>query len=109
MTLGILAIAASTFACAASFSPSWSPQDGLSLATSKAEARVRVYIRTGCAANANYYTADGLPWYAVRAYYFGGPWSGPGYSYTVWSDHAARNGFRLHARHRDQGRRRHHV
>jgi hypothetical protein len=28
----------------------------------------------------------------VRAYYFGGPWSGTGYSYTGWSDYAGRNG-----------------
>jgi hypothetical protein len=56
-------------------SPTWSPQDGLALTTSKADARVRVYIRTG-------YAADGLPWYAVRAYYFGGLWSGPGYGYA---------------------------
>src|SRR3954452_10834582 len=31
----------------------------------------------------------GLPWYAVRAYYFGGPWS---YGYSGWTDYAARNG-----------------
>ena len=91
-TLGTLAIAVSTFACALSFSPTWSKQDGLSLSTSKAEAGTRVYIRTGYAASAAYYTATGLPWYAVRAYYFGGPWSGPGYSYTGWGDYAARNG-----------------
>jgi hypothetical protein len=91
-TLGTLAIAVSTFACALSFSPTWSKQDGLSLSTSKAEAGARVYIRTGYAASAAYYTATGLPWYAVRAYYFGGPWSGPGYSYTGWGDYAARNG-----------------
>jgi len=28
----------------------------------------------------------------VRAYYFGGPWSGPGYSYAGWDDYAARYG-----------------
>ena len=92
MTMGTLAIAVSTFACALSFSPTWSKQDGLSLSTSKAEAGTRVYIRTGYAASAAYYTATGLPWYAVRAYYFGGPWSGNGYSYTGWGDYAARNG-----------------
>jgi hypothetical protein len=37
----------------------------------------------------HYYTNDGLPWYAVRAYYFGGPWS---YGYSGWTDYAARNG-----------------
>ena len=36
--------------------------------------------------------ARGVAWYAVRAYYFGGPWTGPYYSYTGWSDYAARNG-----------------
>ena len=93
MTLSTLAIAASTFACALSFSPTWSKQDGLSLSTSTAEARARVYIRTGgYAASAAYYTATGLPWYAVRAYYFDGPWSGNGYSYTGWADYASRNG-----------------
>ena len=91
-TLSTLAIAASTFACALSFSPSWSEQAGLSLTTSTAEAATRVYIRTGYAASSNYYTATGLPWYAVRAYYFNGPWSGNGYSYAGWSDYAGRNG-----------------
>ena len=75
--LGALAIAASTFACVLSFS------------ISQAEARARVYIHGG---TGGYYTATGLPWYAVRAYYFGGPWSGPYYSYAGWSDYAARNG-----------------
>lgn len=42
----------------------------------------------------NDYVADtsGLPWYAVRAYYADGPWSGPYWSYTGWSDYAAQNG-----------------
>jgi hypothetical protein len=74
---GALAIAASTFACVLSFS------------TSQADARARVYIHGG---TGGYYTATGLPWYAVRAYYFGGPWSGPYYSYAGWSDYAGRNG-----------------
>jgi len=86
--LGALAIAASTFACVLSFSPTWTGQDGLSL-TSRADARARVYIHGG---TGGYYTATGLPWYAVRAYYFGGPWSGPYYSYAGWSDYAGRNG-----------------
>jgi len=91
IALSTLAIAASTFAFALSFSPTWTEQDGLSLSTSTAEAGARVYIRTGYASSANYYTGSG-PWYAVRAYYFGGPWSGNGYSYTDWADYAARNG-----------------
>ena len=89
---GKLAIALFTFACAASLSPDWSKQGGFSLSASKAEAAARVYITRGYAVSGNYYTATGLPWYAVRAYYFGGPWSGPGFSYAGWSDYAARNG-----------------
>ena len=61
---------------------------GLSLTVGQADAAARVYIYGGNP----YYTATGLPWYAVRAYYFGGPWSGPYYSYTGWSDYASRNG-----------------
>lgn len=76
MTLSTLAIAVSTFAC-------------LSLSTSTADARVRVPIY---GATGGYYTATGLPWYAVRAYYFGGPWSGVGWSWAGWSDYASRNG-----------------
>jgi len=64
----------------------------LSLSTNPAEARARLYISPHYAAHAVYYTAAGLPWYAVRAYYYGGPWSGPGYSYNGWSDYAAQNG-----------------
>jgi hypothetical protein len=61
-------IAASTFACAALFSPGWSEQGGVSLSIDKAQAQPR------------------------RAYYYGGPWSGPGYSYAGWEDYATRNG-----------------
>ena len=91
MTFRTVAIAASTFACAALFSLGWSEQGNLSLSVNKADARARVYI-TGYAARAAYYTSEGVPWYAVRAYYFDGPWSGPGYSYAGWADYAARNG-----------------
>ena len=52
-----------------------------------ARARVPIYGTTG-----GYHPVTGLPWYAVRAYYFNGPWSGPGYSYTGWSDYAGRYG-----------------
>ena len=79
-------ISASVFACAAVYSPGWSERGVLSLSIGKAEAAARVYIRTV------YYTAADLPWYAVRAFYFGGPWSGAGYSYTGWDDYASRNG-----------------
>jgi len=77
MTLSTLAIAASTFVCAIS----------LSTSAADAQARVPIYGTTG-----GYHPGTGLPWYAVRAYYFGGPWSGTGYSYTGWSDYAGRNG-----------------
>jgi hypothetical protein len=78
LTLRMAAIAACAFASAALLSP-------------KAEAGPRVYIFGGNP----YATNAGLPWYAVRAYYFGGPWSGAApypYSYAGWSDYAGRNG-----------------
>jgi hypothetical protein len=91
MTLKSMAIATATFACAALFSPGWSEQGGVSLSVGKAEAH-RLYVGRHYAVNAVYVPSPGLSWYAVRAYYFGGPWSGPGYSYTGWPDYAARNG-----------------
>jgi hypothetical protein len=87
-----MAIATSVFACAALLSPSPSKQGGVPLSINKAEAQARVYIRQGYAASADYVQSEGLSWYAVRAYYWGGPWSGPRYSYTGWADYAARNG-----------------
>ncbi len=92
LTLRMVAIAASTFACAALFSLGWSEHGGLSLSANKAEARARIYITPHYAVSPFYYTATDLPWYAVRAYYFGGPWSGLGYSYAGWDDYAAHNG-----------------
>ncbi len=92
MTLRTAAIATSAFVLAALFSPGLSEQGSLTLSISKADAQARVYIRSGYAARAVYYTNVGVPWYAVRAYYFNGPWSGVGYSYTGWADYAARNG-----------------
>jgi len=56
----------------------------------KAEAR-RIYVGPRFAAHAVYHADPGVPWYAVRAFYFGGPWSGPYYSWTGWADYAARN------------------
>ena len=93
MTLRTMAIATSTFVCAALFSLGWSEQGNLSLSISKADAQARVYIRTpGYAARAVYFGSAGLPWHPVRAHYLGGPWSGPGYSYTGWADYAGRHG-----------------
>ena len=88
------AIAASTLAFAALFSVNWSEQRGLSLSVDSAQARIaRVYIYP------HYYDPYNVPtstWYAVRAYYAGGPWSGNAggwpWGYSGWSDYATRNG-----------------
>ena len=56
----------------------WSPQSGVSLSVDKAQAHTRVVVRSYV--HGPYYALSGagLPWYAVRAYYADGPWSGPG-------------------------------
>jgi hypothetical protein len=90
MTFRRLAIATSAFACAALLSPGWSEQGGVSLSVSNAAAYTRLLVRPGY--GGHYVHSAGLSWYAVRAYYWGGPWSGPGYSYAGWSDYASRNG-----------------
>jgi hypothetical protein len=107
-----IAIATSAFACAGMFSIGWSEQAGISLSVDKAQARVtRLYVhpynpygyssnnRGGLVGGADPGTNtpySGLSWYAVRAYYAGGPWSGSvggwGYGYSGWADYAARNG-----------------
>jgi len=68
------AIAASTIAFAALFTVDWSQQRGISLSIESAQAR-RLYVSPY---PYNRYIADqtGLPWYAVRTYYAGGPWCG---------------------------------
>jgi hypothetical protein len=78
ITLKTIALAVATFACAVLLSPG------------KADAYTHLYIHP--AYGAVYVPSPGLSWYAVRAYYFGGPWSGPGFSYAGWDDYAARNG-----------------
>jgi len=78
-----LATAISTLAIAVMISASW--------AVGSADA-ARLYVSPRYAAAAVYHPSAGLPWYAVRAYYFNGPWSGPYYSWAGWSDYAARNG-----------------
>ena len=104
LVLRKLAIAASTVAFAAMFTVGWSQQRGLSLSVESAQAR-RLYVTPY---PYNSYIADqsGLPWYAVRAYYAGGPWCGvaTGFGfgtagglnswtcYTGWADYAQRNG-----------------
>lgn len=103
------AIAASTIAFATLFTFGWSQQRGLSLSIDSAQAR-RLYVGSYYHPY-NPYVADqsGLPWYAVRAYYAGGPWcgvggTGVGYGaadgawggswtcYSGWDDYAHRNG-----------------
>jgi hypothetical protein len=86
MTFKTIAIAASTFACATVLS--------LGLSTTKAEAH-RLYVSPHYAVHAVYHHAKDLPWYAVRAYYWNGPWTGTAaayYSWNGWSDYAAQNG-----------------
>ena len=90
MTVRTAAIAMSTFVCAASWSLGWDEKGGVSLSVNKAEAQQRVYITRGYASRAAY--VEPGSWYAVRAYYFGGPWSGAGYSYAGWDDYATRHG-----------------
>jgi hypothetical protein len=91
LNLRTLAIAGATFTAAALLSFGWSEQGGVSLSVSKADAQARVYIRPHYAVSPTYFNDPSLPWYAVRAYYFGGPWSGPLYSYAGWDDYASRN------------------
>ena len=105
MSLKTLAIATSTVACAALLSFGWSPQGGVSLSVDKAQAATRIVVRPYL--HGPYSVLTGLPWYAVRAYYAGGPWCaagaygygygyGPGLNnyrcYGGWADYAARNG-----------------
>jgi hypothetical protein len=110
MSLKTLAITTSTVACAALLSFGWSPQGGVSLSVDKAQAYTRVVVRPYL--HGPYSVLDGsLPWYAVRAYYAGGPWCsarggvfGAGYGtagwglgnsyscYSGWPDYRARNG-----------------
>ena len=103
LTFRTVAIASATAAVAALFSPGWSKQDGVSLSISKAEALTRVYVR-GHPYYRGGYSRNDVGWYAVRAYYAGGPWSGPGYYYSGWADYAKQYGHRLRARHYSQGR-----
>ena len=97
-----LAIATLTIAFAALLAVGWSVEN--------AQARTRLYV-TPYYHPFNPYVADqsGLSWYAVRAYYAGGPWcgvggtSGYGYGtagglwggsrtcYSGWDDYKQRN------------------
>jgi hypothetical protein len=70
----------------------WSGQGGLSLSSTKAGAVARIVVRPGYAASSAYTFTEGLPWYAMRAHYMGGPWSGDGYGWASWDEYAKRNG-----------------
>jgi hypothetical protein len=86
-----VAIALSAFVCAAALSIGWSEQGGISLSVAQARAEHPYYAGVVRPYHHHYYdvtTAGGLPWYAVRAYYAGGPWR----VYSGWDDYAARNG-----------------
>jgi hypothetical protein len=102
-SLKTLAIATSTFACAALLSFGWSPQGGVSLSVDKAQAATRVVVRPYLHGPYSILSGSGLPWYAVRAYYAGGPWCAAGGAYGYggpnnyscyggWADYQARNG-----------------
>jgi hypothetical protein len=82
-----IAAAVAALVCGTTLSIGWNDQGGISLQVDKAQAATRLYVTPYY--RGHYYTNDGLPWYAVRAYYFGGPWS---YGYSGWTDYAARNG-----------------
>jgi hypothetical protein len=109
--LSKFAFAVSTVAFAALFTVGWSQQRGISLSVESAQAR-RLYV-SPYGHPYNPYIADqsGLSWYAVRAFYNGGPWCsvggfGAGYGgpagagwgnnnwtcYSGWDDYAQRNG-----------------
>jgi hypothetical protein len=83
-----IAVATSAFVCATIFSFGWSEQGGISLSIHKVQAATRLYVRPYYR---GHYIADhsGLPWYAVRAHYAGGPWT---YGYSDWAGYASRNG-----------------
>jgi hypothetical protein len=98
MGLRKFAIATSTFAFATMFSVGWSDQGSISVSVDSAQAAYRLRVNRYYSHNyANYRPDAKLSWYAVRAYYMGGPWSGVGpngvpYHWTGWADYAARGG-----------------
>jgi hypothetical protein len=104
------AIAVSTIAVAALFTVGWSEQRGISVSVESAQAR-RLYVSPHYYYNPYIANQSGLSWYAVRAYYAGGPWCGVGGTtgygtagfgtagglnnwscYNGWEDYAQRNG-----------------
>jgi hypothetical protein len=110
MALRNFAITASTIAFAALFTVGWSEQRGVSLSVESAQAR-RLYVSPHYYYNPYITNQSGISWYAVRAYYAGGPWCGVGGTtgygtvgygtagglnnwscYNGWDDYASRNG-----------------
>ena len=104
------AIAVSTIAVAALFTVGWSEQRGISVSVESAQAR-RLYVSPHYYYNPYRADLSGVSWYAVRAYYAGGPWCGVGSTagygtvgygtagglnnwscYTGWENYAQRNG-----------------
>ncbi|MCK1524775.1 MULTISPECIES: hypothetical protein [unclassified Bradyrhizobium] len=79
-------IAVAALVCGTTLFIGLTDRSGISLRLDNAQAAARLYVTPYY--RGHYYTNDGLPWYAVRAYYFGGPWS---YGYSGWP-YAARNG-----------------
>ena len=98
MSLRKFAIATSTFAFATMFSVGWSHQGSISVSVDSAQAEYRLRVNRAYSRNyANYRPDATLSWYAVRAYYMGGPWSGTPangwpYQWTGWTNYAAQNG-----------------
>jgi hypothetical protein len=94
-----LAIATSTITLAALLAVGWSVEN--------AQAR-RLYVTPHYYSNPYIADGSGLSWYAVRAYYAGGPWCGVGGTtgygtagglwggswscYSGWDDYKSRNG-----------------
>jgi hypothetical protein len=116
MSLRTVAIATSTFACAALLSFGWSQQTGVSISVESAQARVgrpltpvsvagvarrqtrRAVYGAGIAGaaavgTAAYYGGAGGPYYQSASYYGGGPYASYGYPAQ---DYATRNGWVCH-------------
>ena len=108
------AIATSTVAFATLFSVGWSEQRGMSLSVESAQAQAVTRLHVYRYSYGPYDPSiTGTSWYAVRAYYAGGPWcavggaGGYGYGYgpaggpwgannwtcySGWDDYKGRNG-----------------
>ena len=74
-----IAVAVAALVCGTTLFIGLTDRGGISLRLDNAQAAARLYVTPYY--RGHYYTNDGLPWYAVRAYYFGGSWS---YGYSGW-------------------------